>query len=135
MSIEIQWRTLLAESEEWNHRHVLYAYLNPNTDQILYLGMAWQRTVLQRFRDRDKNGLRDFLAHEFRLDGVKVLVGNVWMEGRLTRQLLSDVESLLIKRLKPAGNIMCRSTRISRRGMRLECYHEWPHHRTRFVDV
>ena len=135
MSIEIQWRTLLPESKEWNHRHVLYAYLDPNTDQILYLGMAWQRTVRQRFRDRDKNALRDFLTDELGLEGVKVLVGSVWMKGRLTRQLLSDVESLLIKRLQPAGNIMCRSSRISRRGMRLECFQEWPHERTRFVDL
>jgi hypothetical protein len=135
MSMEIHWRTLLPESRDWNYRHVSYAYLDPNKAQILYLGMAWRRTVRQRFRDRDKNALRDFLSDVLGIDGVKVLVGEVWMEGRLSRQLLSEVESLLIKRLKPPGNIMCRSNRISRQGMRLKCLHEWPHERTRFVDV
>src|ERR1700730_15060678 len=134
MSIEIQWKTLSPESKEWHHRHVLYAYLDPDTDEILYVGMAWHRSVRQRFTDRDKQSLFHFLFDQLRLDGVKVLVGSVLMEGRLSRHLLSGVESTLIKRLKPAGNIMCRSTRISRRAMRLECFHEWPHERARFVD-
>jgi hypothetical protein len=134
MSIGIQWKTLLADSDEWHHRHVLYAYLNPLNDEILYVGIAWHRTVRQRFMDRDKNALRDFLLDELGLDEVKVIVGSVWMDGRLTRQLLSDVESLLIKRLQPAGNIMCRSGRISRPGMRLECFEQWPHQRFRFLD-
>jgi hypothetical protein len=135
MSIEIQWTTLLAESEEWHHAHVLYAYLDPETDEILYVGMAWRRTVRQRFTDRDKRSLFNFLFNERGVRGVKVLVGSVWMDGRLTRQLLSNVESLLIKRLKPAGNVMCRTSRLSRPGMRLECFHEWPDERTRFVDL
>jgi hypothetical protein len=135
MPIEIDWKTLDADSEEWDCRHVLYAYVDPRTNQILYVGMAWHRTVKQRFRDRDKNALRDFIVDELGIDSVKVLVGSIWMEGRLTRQLLSDVESLLIKRLQPAGNIKCRATRILRPGMRLECLQEWPHRRARFVDI
>jgi len=134
MAIEIEWKTLLADSKEWHHTHVLYAYVHPDTGAILYVGMAWYRTVRQRLTDRDKQALFDFFWNELGLSGVDVRVGEVWMDGRLTRQLLSDVESLLIKRLQPAGNIMCRSSRISRRGMRLECLNEWPHERTRFVD-
>lgn len=135
MSINIEWKTLLSDSEEWDHCHVLYAYLNPHTDEIIYLGMAWHRTVRQRFRDRDKNALHDFFLNDLGIDGVGVIVGSIHMEGRLTRQLVSDIERLLIKRLRPAGNIMCRSTRISRPGMRLECSQEWPHQRSRFFDV
>ncbi len=135
MSIEIEWRTLSAASKEWHHNHVLYSYLDPHTDRILCVGMAWRRSVKQRFTDRDKRSVFDFFHDELGLDVVKVQVGEAWMEGRLTRQLLSDIESLLIKRLKPIGNIMCRVTRISRQGMRLECFHEWPHERTRFVDL
>src|SRR5262245_54190719 len=135
MSIKIEWKTLLSDSEEWDHRHVLYAYVNPHTDEIIYLGMAWHRSVRQRFRDRDKNALHDFFLNDLEIEGVGVIVGSICMEGRLTRQLLSDIESLLIKRLQPAGNIMCRSTRISRPGMRLECFEEWPHQRSRFLDM
>lgn len=134
MGIEIEWKPLLQDSIEWNYRHVLYAYLNPDDDEILYIGLAWRRSVRQRFRDRDKNALRDFLWDDLGLADVKVLVGEVVLEGRLTRQLLSDVESLLIKRLKPVGNIMCRTFRISRPGMRLECSQQWPHKRNKFAD-
>ena len=89
MSIEIGWTELLPDSQEWGHRHVLYAYLNPHTDEIIYLGMAWHRTVRQRFQDGDKNALRDFFINELGLKGVKVIVGSVWLEGRLTRQLIT----------------------------------------------
>jgi len=134
MAIEIKWKTLLPDSKEWHHTHVLYAYVHPDNGDILYVGMAWHRTLRQRFTDRDKQALFDFFSEEFGLGGVDVRLGEVWMDGRLTRQLLSDVESLLIKRLQPTGNIMCRASRISRRGMRLECLNEWPHQRARFVD-
>jgi hypothetical protein len=73
--------------------HVLYAYVHPDTGDILYIGMAWHRTIRQRFTDGDKRPLFDFLSNEFGLNGVDVRVGEVWMHGRLTRQLLSDVES------------------------------------------
>ena len=115
--------------------HVLYAYVNPHTDEIIYVGMAYHRTVRQRFRDRDKNALHDYFLNELEIEGVEVIVGSIYMEGRLTRQLLADMESLLIKRLQPAGNIMCRSARICRPGMRLECSQDWPHQRSRFFDM
>src|SRR5436190_136076 len=91
MGIDIEWTPLLEDSKEWNYTHVLYAYLDPDNDEILYIGLAWRRTVRQRFRDRDKNALRDFLLDNLALGEVKVLVGQVFMEGRLTRHLLSDV--------------------------------------------
>ena len=134
MAIEIKWKTMLADSKEWYHTHVAVRLVHPDTGDILYVGMAWHRTVRQRFTDRDKQALFNFFSEEFGLADVDVRVGEVRMDGRLTRQLLSDVESLLIKRLQPAGNIMCRASRISRRGMRLECLNEWPHQRARFVD-
>jgi len=112
----------------------LVCVFRPYNDEILYIGLAWRRTVRQRFRDRDKDALLDFFLHDLELSAVKVLCGEVIMAGRLTRQLLSDVESLLIKRLKPVGNIMCCTFRISRPGIRLECFHHWPHERITFVD-
>jgi len=58
---------------------------NPHTDEIIYLGMAWHRTVRQRFRDPDKNALHDFFLNEFEIEGVGVIVGSIYMEGRRTR--------------------------------------------------
>jgi len=74
MSIKIEWKSLLSDSEEWDHRHVLYSYVNPHTDEIIYLGMAWHRTVRQRFRDRDKNALHDFFLTNSRLKASGLLL-------------------------------------------------------------
>ena len=47
--------------------------------------------------------------------------------GRYNPEKLADVESLLIKRLRPRGNIMSINTRISRPGIRVLCDGNWPH--------
>lgn len=134
MGIRINWERLGPQSKAWNYRHVLYAYLDSHDKEIVYIGLAWHRTVLQRFNDPDKRNLFEFLRDELGIESVTILVGDVEMDGRLTRQLLSDVESLLIRRLQPAGNIMGRKSRIARPGMRLQCEKQWPHKRLRFID-
>ena len=134
MGIKINWEKLGPQSEGWNYRHVLYAYLDSRDNEIVYIGLAWHRTVHQRLKDTDKHDLFEFFRDELGIRSVTILVGDVEMDGRLTRQLLSDVESLLIKRIKPAGNIMCRRSRITRPGMRLQCEKHWPHKRLRFID-
>jgi hypothetical protein len=86
--------------------------------------MAWHRTVRQRLKDRYKKALRDFFLDELGREGLKVIVGIIRLEG-LTDPTLSDTDSLLIKD-RAGGNVMCRSTRISRSGIRLQCFQEWP---------
>jgi hypothetical protein len=54
---------------------------------------------------------------------------------RLTKQLLEDVESLLIYRLQPWGNIRSSISRISRPGMIVRCRGSWPHPRRSFEDT
>jgi hypothetical protein len=100
MGIKIKWKAIGPRSEWWDYSHVLYAYLDPATDQIVYIGLAYHRTVRQRFNDRDKDALFKFL-NKRGIREVEVLAGDLRFEGRLTKQLLSDIESLLIKRLRP----------------------------------
>lgn len=45
---------------------------------------------------------------------------------RLTRELLSDIESLLICEVKPWGNIQCQLSRIARPGLKVVCGSDWP---------
>jgi hypothetical protein len=54
---------------------------------------------------------------------------------RRSSELLADVESLLIKRLQPLGNIQCTESRISRPGMRVRCSGEWLSKRAGFYDT
>lgn len=59
-----------------------------------------------------------------------------WGEGaRYSLEKLADVESLLIKRLRPRGNIMSLNNRICRPGVRVLCGGNWPHTRATFVDA
>ncbi len=53
---------------------------------------------------------------------------------RLSSQLLADVESLLVMRLQPPGNISSTRSRIYRPGMRVKCAGDWPHRRNAFHD-
>lgn len=45
MSIKIEWKSLLSDSEEWDHRQVLYAYVNPHTDEII---LSWDGMAAHR---------------------------------------------------------------------------------------
>jgi hypothetical protein len=134
MDIKIDWKILTPDSKEWDYYRVLYAYLNPSDAKIVYIGLAFHRTIRQRFKEKDKKPLFDFLRDKHNIYSVDVLMGDLEMDGRLTRQLLSDVESLLIKRVQPIGNIACKNSRISRPGVKLQCYNQWPYERIRFID-
>ncbi len=52
----------------------------------------------------------------------------------MTRQLLVDVESLLIYEVKPWGNIQAQSSRIQRPGLMVECRGAWPLRKRVFQD-
>lgn len=139
MEIDIEWTRLGPRSEGWRTTRCLYAYCNPANDQILYIGKADGPTVRQRFTATDKESLFEYLEKEHGIDtdDVDVILGDLIMaEGsRLTRELLADVESLLIKRLKSVGNVSSKQSRISRPGLVVRCHGQWPHPRSRFVDI
>jgi hypothetical protein len=114
----------------------LYAYVHPRTRELLYLGKADSATVRARFRASDKQPLFRFLERDLELRSFRVLVGAFYLDDdlRLTRQLIADVESLLIKRTKPLGNIAATRSRISRPGLAVHCSGAWPHKKDRFLD-
>jgi hypothetical protein len=137
MEIEVEWS--LASDSEWEQTGCLYAYLHPETDEILYIGKADGKTVRQRYTAANKKDLFDYFKDELGVeaDDLNAIVGNVWMDEnrRLSRELLADIESLLISRIQPPGNIQKREARISRPGMVVTCTGQaWKHDRTKFVD-
>ena len=102
--------------ERWAYALALYAVVHPRDDEIIYLGKADGCTVRSRWNAADKHervwqriekerGLREhcFIVGEFRLP-------KGW---RLTRELVCDVESLLIFQIKPGQTDKTRNPAVA----------------------
>src|SRR5438094_9499724 len=68
--------------------------------------------------------------------GHQVIVGEplLPLNCRCSRELLADMESLLISSVGPWGNIQCQNSRICRPGLRVRCIGDWPHPEKLFHD-
>jgi len=124
MIVGIKWRYVRGNDDPaWDWAHVLYAYLDPSGKEILYIGKAVRTTVRQRWNRSAKEGFWDDLETERGIDRHIVVVGDFRLEPgkNLSPLLIADVESLLIKRIKPWGNIQSIKNRISRPKMRVIC--------------
>jgi hypothetical protein len=131
--IDIFWEIIKSEDDEmWSWSNVLYAYLDPTGDEIIYIGKAYGKTttVRTRWTAEDKDQFWADLEGERGIteDKVGVIVGEILLDKgqRLTGELVRDLESLLIKKVKPWGNITSRKNRISRPGMQVRCGGNWP---------
>ena len=121
------------DDPRWNYSLGLYAYLRPRGMEILYIGKVYGCTVWQRLGARDKKQLWVHLERNCGIRGIRVIVGEFRTTLMRTRQLVQDVESLLIYSIKPCCNIQARTARnISRPGLVVRCQGgAWPHpHRT-----
>jgi len=141
--IILDWRDVNHGSGRWDHRWgynlALYAVLHPRTDEILYLGKADGSTVRARWNAADKHDRvwrrieqeRGLFEHGF-------LIGEFQMPDgmRLTRQLVCDIESMLIYALQPWANTCNSASRgiYSRPGIVVSCRGHWPHPRKTFRD-
>ena len=137
MEIVIKWKGVRANSDpKWKYSRVLYAYIAPHTNEILYIGKAGKLSVRRRWCRSGKVKFWDALEKERRIFKHATIVGDIYMDegSRFSQQILSDIESLLIKRIKPWGNDKSRYTRISRPGMRVKCEGAWPIEKKEFWD-
>ena len=89
-----------------------------------------------RLYGRHKNEFFRWLKQRYGSTRIRVLQGEVLLGHgqRLSRELLNDIESLLINQLKPLGNIAATRTRISRPGLRVRCTRDWPYDTKVYVD-
>ena len=138
LKVNVHWSGISDRNDEkfyWNR--VLYAYLHPVTNVILNIGKAFYQTVQERFDDESKLSFWEW-ANRNGVTKVRVLVGVVETNSnRLTDQMVSDVESLLIHRIKPRGNVQnVLSRSLSRPGMKVLCYgRDWPLVQRLFEDL
>jgi hypothetical protein len=137
MLVIVNWTELNDERHPlWRRSLCLYAYLHPTRDWVLYVGKADFSSVRSRLHGSHKMRLFGDIATAYSVDSVRVLHGEIIVEKnrRRSSELLADVESLLIMRLQPYGNIQARRRRISRPGLRVHCIGAWPRRRCGFHD-
>lgn len=137
LRVELPWCSLERDGDPaWRATFCLYAYLHPERDWLLYIGKSDYQTVRQRLHGDHKAALFDFFWRKYGIDEVRVLqTGLVLEEGRRrSSELLGDVETLLIMRLQPAGNVANTRSRPYRPGLRVACTGDWPFKRAGFQD-
>ena len=125
----VNWRALECDSHPaWNATRALYAYTTPSGREVLYIGKADRCTVRERWNAADKQSFWRALECDRRVYNHVVYAGAVGLPSgsRLTCELLSDIESLLIYVLEPWGNIQCSQSRLCRPDMTVQCTGEWP---------
>jgi len=134
MLVPIEWINLVSPRDYWR---CLYAYIHPINKNVLYIGKAYRCSVRERLKGNHKEDIYDYIIDTFNIDKFKVLVGFPIIDDdhRISEELVSDLESLLILRLKPPANIINRHTRsIVRPGLKINCEGVWPHNRKNFID-
>jgi len=137
IKVKVLWRTLGDDDDDgWDMRRCLYAYLGPEDDEVLYIGKAWGVTVHGRWKRASKEHFWDDLESERGIMEHVVLLGEISLSSdhRLSSELLADIESLLIQRVSPWGNIQSINTRISRPGLTVRCLGDWPYPQEIFRD-
>jgi hypothetical protein len=134
--IEIDWIWLDDGDEEWRVSRCLYAYLALRRREILYIGKAWGTTIRERWNRAAKTDFWDDLERERGIYRHATLAGILYLPPnvRLTHELLSDAESLLIQQVAPWGKVQSRHSRIARPGMTLRCTGDWPRSRRVYRD-
>lgn len=137
--VGIYWSTLSRSNNRlWHAKRRLYVYLHPETNKILYIGQANRMSVRGRHGGNHKDKIFKQIETRFGLTKARLLVihGKIVLEkGRIfSPELLKDIESLLIYRLKPSCNDKSKQTRTYRLGLQVKCEGDWPLPRNSFRD-
>lgn len=135
LRVEVEWSYTGPNEESLEFSHVLYAYLHPKTDEILYLGKADRCSVKERFGGAHKEKIFTYIIADHGLSTLHAIVGVLSAEQRFSSALLSDVESLLIMATQPQYNRQAKQSRISRPGLIVQCTGEWPFKLKTFKDA
>ena len=139
MRVEVRWTWVDDEaSEDWNQTHCLYAFTDPESDEILFVGSAVEENV----RDGCESSEHDDLWLSLRGVGVQnvgVLIGIPRQDAAARKDtvLLHEMTALLVTELDPSGNTGDEvGTGVTiRAGLEVECTGDWPYEETVFVAL
>jgi|ERR1022692_356041 hypothetical protein len=109
----------------------LYLLKNPRGGAILYIGKAGSQTIRDRWLCRSKDRIVK-LARKEKIE-FRPLVAGLHTSRPKSKQLISDVEKLLIFMVQPRWNKMGLDTcRLHHRELVVNCSGSWPFPRWRF---
>jgi hypothetical protein len=135
-TIKLYWYAIEGDDDSrWRYDLALYAYLAPVKAEIYYLGKCDRTTVRGRASYSAKPAVWDCINERSKYH--RLIIVEIEIEQRLTRELLGDIESFLIYEIKPCCNVQNTRSRgkHSRPGMRIECRGKaWPLSRRVFRD-
>lgn len=136
MQVSVHWTNLHECHELWGLSRGLYCYTTPDGRDPIYLGKTDGTSIRRRWNADDKRKLWRFVERELGHKKHAIFAGEIELPGgyRLSRELLADIESLLIYRLSPIRNQMCVRSRISREGLSVRCLGAWPFSQRVFRD-
>jgi hypothetical protein len=125
------------EDPRWAHDLALYAYLAPVRAAIYYIGKCDRTSVRGRWCYSAKPDVWDCIQRRSKTH--RLIVAEIETDQRLTRELVSDIESLLIYRVHQIQPLCNRQNTTSRGkhcrpGMRVECRGAWPLSQKTFRD-
>ena len=128
LAVTLHWFWVEGDDDaRWRHDLALYAYLAPLKPEIYYFGKCDRTTVRGRAAYSAKAGAWDCINRLSKTH--RLIVAEIEVEQRLTRELLADIESLLIYIIQPCCNVQNTRSRGKhcRPGMRVECKGSaWP---------
>ena len=136
VDVTLHWYSVADDDDSrWRHDLALYAYLAPVKPEIYYLGKCDRTSVRGRACYSAKAAAWDCINERSKTH--RLIVAEIEVDQRLTRELLADIESLLIYETQPCCNVQNTQSRgkHSRPGMRVKCRGgAWPLSRKVFRD-
>ncbi len=133
--IDVVLRWYEPDEEDWDEARCVYAYLDPKTRKIIYVGKADDSSPRERWNGHQADGLFEFFKIDLGLEEWDTIFGEVEeMQGMssLSFELLLDIETLLIWHVRPPGNVQIGEPK--RPGLRVTCESEWPMKKDVFCD-
>jgi hypothetical protein len=132
MQISVHWKSF--EGDEDSGRAALwpfFAYVTPDCEEILYIGKANCGLAAKRSNEsKGRNPLFRELAERRGIREVELLSGTVRLPpgAQLTRDLLADIEAMLIYEFQPWGNVHEHDSlkEYYRPDLRVRCTWDWP---------
>lgn len=134
LPVRLRWHLVHDKKDpRWKHNLALYAYCSPDGSEIYYIGKCDGTTVRGRWRYSAKHEVWDCITtHSPR---HRLIVAEFETEQRMTRELVADIESLLIYHVDPPCNVQNTSSRGRySRHMRIQCLGVWPLQQKIFKD-
>jgi len=130
-TVHIRWEFVVEDNEALlSVDTCLYAYIDAQKNELVYIGKCYGTTVHERWNAEDKDLTFDRIARlGTPIKDIALSVGLISLSDnkRFSAQLVQDLESLLIFEEQPCGNIQNRASRgFGRPGLVVDCSGHWP---------